>query len=248
MKTDSLKSLSGDLGLETDLWWLAMMMVGLMATFLAAFAYPGASLFWAWLAVVLRLSMAACLTQQPWGGVFRALLPFGLAVGAFSIFGDFLLVNWHERGQRIYPAGGGVLLSSPLYIPLFWACMVVEFGYAIFRIWSLLEKSLPGEGGLYLSMLLGAVLVALWTACTDFWAVKAGWWFYEPGVREVKDSCALYVVIGHFLIFVPFLPLFESYLACAGTRLYAALRHGMIYGVVIFLGYVAGHALVERRL
>jgi hypothetical protein len=78
--------------------------------------------------------------------------------------------------------------------------------------------------------------------------VKAGWWSYKPGVREVKESCALYVVIGHFLIFVPFLPVFGRYLSCPGTRLYAALRHGAVYGLIIFLAYVAGHALVERRL
>ncbi len=248
MNTDPLKKLADGLGLETDLWWLAMMMAGLLATFLAAFAYPGAAQFWVWFTVVLRLSMAVGISQQPWGGVFGQLLPFGLAVGAFSIFGDFLLVNWHERGQRVYPEGTGVLLASPLYVPLFWACLVVEYGYAILRLWGLLEKKLGGETGTYVAMLLGGVLVALWTACTDFWAVKAGWWTYKPGVREIKESCALYVVIGQFLIFVPFLHLFGRFLACPGTRLYSAVRHGAIYGLVIFLGYIAGHALVERRL
>jgi hypothetical protein len=248
MNVEPLKRLIADLGLETDLWWMAMMLVGFLAMFLGAFAYPGAALFWVWLAVMLRMAVAVGVSQQAFGTVFRALLPFALAVGACSIFGDFLLVHWHERGQRSYPAGTAVILASPLYMPLFWACSIVEFGYAILRIWGMLEKRGPGEPALYATMVLGGLLAAVWTACTDFWAVKAGLWAYEPGIAVVRGSCALYVVIGTFFIFFPFMPIFGRFMANPGTRLYAAVRAGLSYGGVIFVSYVAAHAIVERRL
>ena len=97
------------------------------------------------------------------------------------------------------------------------------------------------------TMVAGGFLAAVWTVCTEFWAVKAGWWRYEPGTAILGNACALYVVIGTFFIFVAFLPLFGRYLACPGTRMYAALRYGMILGGIIFLSYLASHFLVERR-
>jgi len=140
MKTEPLKELVAGLDLQTDLWWLAMILTGFLSTFLAAFGFPGAGSFFVWLAVLVRLAIVAGVSQQPYGAIFVRLLPFGLAAGLFAIFGDHMLVNWTERGQRVYPENTGVLLSSPLYIPLFWACLVIEFGYTIIRIYGLVAR------------------------------------------------------------------------------------------------------------
>jgi hypothetical protein len=180
--------------------------------------------------------------------VFAKLIPFGLAAGVFAIFGDHMLVNWSERGQRVYPEHTGVLLSSPLYIPLFWACLFVEFGYTIVRIYGMLSKAMSGDLPFYGAMLSGGLIAALWTACTDFWAVKAKWWSYQEGQVILGGACALYVVIATFFIFCAFLPAFLGYLNCAGTRLYASVRYGLIYGLVIFVAYVLAHLLVEHKI
>ncbi len=248
MRTEALKDLVAGLDLQTDLWWLAMMLSGFLATFLAAFGFPSAGTFFIYLAVLVRLSIAIGISQQPYGAVFGRLLPFALATGVFAIFGDHMLVNWSERGQRVYPDHSGVLLSSPLYLPLFWACLILEFGYAILRIYGLLAKNMAGDLAMYAAMITGGMIAALWTACTDFWAVKARWWAYQPGQVILGGACALYVVIATFLIFSLFLPLLLKYLTCPGSRVYAALRYGLIYGMVIFVSYVMAHLLVESKI
>jgi len=248
MKTDPLKELVAGLDLQTDLWWLAMILSGFLATFLAAFGFPTAGPFFIYLAVIVRLAIAAGVSQQSFGVVFKRLLPLGLATGVFALFGDYLLVNWRENGQRVYPEHSGVLLSSPIYLPLLWTCSVIEFGYVIVRIWGIVQTALPGEAATGVTIVSGGLIAAVWTACTDFWAVKAGWWSYQTGQWILGGSCALYVVIASFFIFCMFLPVLIRYLGCAGSRVYASIRFGAIMGVVIFVSYVAAHFLVERRI
>lgn len=248
MKTESLKGIVSGLDLQTDLWWLAMILTGFLSTFLAAFAFPQAGSFFVWLGVLVRLAIVAGVSQQPYGQVFVRLLQFALVGGVFAIFGDHMLVNWSERGQRVYPLHTGVLLSSPLYIPLLWSCLIIEFGYTIIRLYGLAAKHLTGDLPFYVAMLLGGLIAGLWTACTDFWAVKAGWWSYREGEVILGGACALYVVIATFFIFSAFLPIFLGYLSCAGSRLYAAIRYGLITGLVIFVSYVIAHLLVEHKI
>jgi len=250
MKTEPLKELVAGLDVQTDLWWLAMILSGFLSTFLAAFEFRGAGAFFIYLAVFIRIAIAAGISQQPFGAVFGKLLPLGLVAGLFSIFGDHMMVNWIEpdRGQRIYPEHTGVLLSSPIYIPLYWTCAVIEFGYMILRIWGLVSSLLAADAALGVTMIAGGILAAVWTACTDFWAVKAGWWSYRPGVAILGGACALYVVMSAFFVFAAFLPIFARYLACAGGRVYASVRYGAIFGTIIFLSYLASHLLVEKRL
>lgn len=248
MKTEPLKELVAGLDLQTDLWWLAMILSGFLATFLAAFGFPGAGTFFVYLAVLVRLAVAVGISQQPFGAIFGRLLPFGLVSGLFALFGDYLLVNWRENGQRFYPDHSGVLLSSPIYLPLLWTCSIVEFGYMIVRIWGLLAGIVPGEAATGITIVAGGLIAAVWTACTDFWAVKAGWWGYRSGKWILGGACALYLVIATFLVFCAFLPILVRYLSCPGSRLYSSIRYGMIFGGVIFLFYVAAHLLVENTV
>jgi hypothetical protein len=246
MKNAGLKEILAGLGLETDLWWLAMVLSGLMASFLAAFAFPEAGTFWAYLSVAARLATALCLAEQPWGGVFRRLLALGLSAGAFSIFADALLVGWKAGGQRVYPEGEALLLRSPAFVPLLWTCSIVEFGYAIVRLYGLAARRLSAEASLGLSMTTGGFLAAAWTVCTEFWAVKAGWWKYRPGYAILGEGCALYVVMAFFFIFFGFLPLFARYASSPRGPLEAAVRHGALLGGLIFASFLTAHYLVER--
>lgn len=244
MTNEKLRGLVAELDLQTDLWWLAMMLLGFMTSLLAAFTDGG--IFWAYLSVFVRLSMALGLSQQPWGGVFSKLLGLAVATGIFGVFGDYLLVSW-QGGQRKYDLGAAVILSSPLYVPLAWAALLVEFGYILVRLFGLTARKLPEEAAMGVTMVAGGLLAAVWTVCTEFWAVKAEWWRYESGTAILGGACALYVVIGMFFIFVAFLPIFGRYLACGGTRVYASLRYGIVMGGIIFLSFLAAHFLVERH-
>jgi hypothetical protein len=248
MNTDKLRELIRGFDLQTDLWWLATLLSGLMATVLAAIAFPDHGVFWAYATVMVRLAIVLCLAQQPWGAIFGQLLALGLATGAFEIFADYLMVNWGRggSGQRAYPSGSALLLASPVYVPLGWACAVADFGYPILRLYGAVTKRLTGDAGLGVTMVAAGFLAATLTACLEFLAVRAGWWSYTGGIL-LGESCPFYVVMGVFFAWFAFLPLFSRYVACAGTRTYAAIRFGAIYGGIIFLGFALAHFLIERR-
>jgi hypothetical protein len=244
MNVDKLKESASPLDLQTDLWWLVLLFTGLLSAVLGGIAFEGAGLFWVWFSVLFRGAIVLGLTQQPWGGIFGKLFWFGLVAGIFEIFADSLMVGW-QGGARVYP-GGGVLLDSPLYMPLFWACLVTEFGYAIVRIYGLVARRLTGEMGLGVAMALGGLIASISTAALEFLAVRAGWWSYQAGKSILGDSCALYVVLAQLFNFFFFLPLFARYLSCPGTRLYASLRYGIIFAGILFGSLWFSHFISER--
>jgi hypothetical protein len=245
MNQGKLQNLIDGLDLQTDLWWLATLLIGMLAAVLAAIAFPDGGIFWAYLSVFLRLAILIGLAQQPWGEVFTRLLSLGLVTGAFAIFGDYVLVQ--GEGRRLYPIGQARILESPVYIPIAWACSIVEFGYPMLRIHGLISKHLPAETAMGLTMATGGSLAALATMCVEFLAVRAGWWQYKGGYAILGDACALYVVMGTFFVFFSFLPLFARFVACPATLVYSAIRYGVIYGGVIFLSFISARFLVERH-
>ena len=240
-----VQELVDGLDLQTDLWWVATMFIGLMVAVLAAVAFPPFGSFWAWALVAVRFSMALCLAQQPWGAVFGRLLAFGLAAGCFAIFPDHLAATWGGGAARAYPEREVALLSSPLYVPLLWACSLTELGYASIRLHGLLQKHVHGELALGLSMTAASFIAAVLTASGEFLAVRAQWWSYQGGVL-LGDACPFYLVLGHFFAFFFFLPVFQRYLTSSGTRLYAAIRYGAVFAGILFLSYTLSHSLVER--
>ncbi len=243
MNVEKLKEVSCALDLQTDLWWLVMMFTGLLSAVLGGLAFEESGAFWVWLSVLFRLALVVGLMQQPWGAVFGTLFWFGLVAGVFEIFADSLLVGW-RAGGRVYP-GAAVLLDSPLYMPLFWALAITEFGYAIVRLYGLVSKPVSGEMGLGVTMVLGGGIAAVSTAAGEFLAVRAGWWSYQPGKSIIGDACALYVVLAQLFNFFLFLPLFARYLACPGTRVYAALRYGIIFSGILFVSLWFSHFVAE---
>ena len=249
MNTDTLRDLIRGFDLQSDLWWLATLLSGLMATVLAAIGFPDHGVFWAYATVMARLAIVLCLAQHPWGAIFGRLLALGLVTGLFEIFADYLMVNWPREasGQRGYSSGSALLLASPAYVPLGWACAMVDFGYPILRLYGAVSKRLTGDAGLGLAMMAGGFIGALVTACTEFLALKAGWWKYQGGILLGAEGCPFYVVMGVFFSWFAFLPLFSRFVSCAGTRVYAAIRFGAIYGGIIFLSFALAHFLVERR-
>lgn len=246
MSDARLTELAEEFDLQTDLWWVATMFLGLMVMVVAAIAFPAQGPFWAWVVVALRLSMILCLAQQPWGGVFARLLAFGLAVGAFSIFPDHLLTQAGNNARRAYLGTAPWVLSSPLFVPLLWTCATVEYGYAITRVWGLIRRNVKGELALGIAMTAGAFLAAVTTASAEFLAVRAGWWRYDgTSGALLGDSVSFHVVLGHFFAWFFFLPVFARYLRSPGTRTFAATRYGGVFAGIVFLSYLVADFLVR---
>lgn len=245
MNAEKLKELIAGFDLQTDLWWLAMLMLGLLAAVLGAFAFPQAGVFLVYLSVLIRLSVAISLTQYPWGAIFGKLLALGLVTGIFAIFSDFLeVVVFWKAGRLTYLSVDGKILASPPYVPLAWACMIVEFGYPILRLYGVVSKKWTGEMATNITMLAGGLLAALMAGSKEYLAIRAGAWRHEPGHAVIWNGLALYSVVAKFFVFSAFLRIFARYLESPLARPYAALRYGIIFGGVLFASTVLAYLLV----
>ncbi len=247
MNNGKLREALSELELQTDLWWLAMLLIGLACSVLAAWAFPDARPFWLYLGAFLRISMAAGLAQQDWGGIFRRLLPLGAVGAVFSIFADFLAVAGFEAGRKEYLTSDARILATPLYMPAVWTCAFVEMGYLMLRAYGIVSRRWSGQTALGLAMLGGGGVAAVMSACHDILAIKAGWWRYETRNAHavIGDAWPVYAGAGSFLLFGAFLLVFARYLACVQSRSFAALRFGIILGGAAFLGQALSYLVLE---
>ena len=223
---------------RTDLVWLAGNASGLGATFVAAYLMPSHGLFWAYATVASRLVLYGWSTRAQWGLLFRELLPLGLVAGFWELFADYFLVHWTRSGQLVYPTPDSVLLASPLYMPFAWACVIVEFGYLLLRLRAALQQT-------WIAALLGGMLAGSTIAIYEYFAFRAGWWYYRPAHTMLGKTCALYIPLGEFLMFAAFPYIFRR--ATDGDWVQRALKRGTLFGVTIGLAYAVGYAALEVR-
>lgn len=224
---------------RTDLVWIAGNASGLGATFVAAYLMPSHGLFWAYATVASRLLLYGWSARAQWGLVFRELLPLGLVAGFLELFADYFLVHWTGSGQLVYPTPDTVLLASPLYMPFAWACVIVEFGYLLLRLTAALRRT-------WVAALIGGTLAGSTIAIYEYFAFRAGWWYYKPAHVMLGKTCALYIPVGEFLMFATFPYIFRSTAGDADC-VQRALKRGALFGVTIGLAYVAGYAALEMR-
>ena len=176
------------------------MATGLLGSVLGAFAFPHFGDFWVYLTLATRLSIVIYIARQEWGEVFRKLLFLGLVLGVFSIFPDYMLVNWFNKGKLIYPTDvSTLLLVSPAYAMLGWTVRIVEFGYLVTRVYGILMKRWTGETGLGMAMVVGGVSSAILLGSREFLGAHAGWWTYADAhalIGEIPGLPGLLVVSG----------------------------------------------------
>jgi hypothetical protein len=68
------------------------------------------------------------------GEVLSDLFNLGLVAGIFEILVDYGLIHWITNGRLVYLTGNDViLLASPLWMPVAWACVIAELGYPAMR-------------------------------------------------------------------------------------------------------------------
>src|SRR5678815_5079940 len=147
-----------ELSLASDLVWLAAMSVGLGFTLLAAYLYP--SSFWAYAGLLIRASLylwsGEALADRG-GRVLRTLFWMGIVAGSFELIVDYGLVHGVRNGRLVYFGNDVVLLASPIWMPLAWACVIVEIGYPTLRLFGALRKRMTTPTAAIMASLVGAV-------------------------------------------------------------------------------------------
>ena len=119
-------------------------------------------------------------------------LLFGLLVGFTELTADAWLVAYTRTLD--YSIGGGPMVwRSPLWMPLAWEVVAVQFGYIGLRLWEHF-----GKAGLLMIALLGAINIPFY----EEMARRIQWWQYS-GCRMISFT-PWYIILGEFGIALAF--------------------------------------------
>jgi hypothetical protein len=161
------------------------------------------------------------------------LLLFGVVVGFTELAADAWLVDYTRTLD--YSIGGGPMIwRSPLWMPLAWEVVAVQFGYIGLRLWERFGKT-----GLLMIGLLGAVNIPFY----EEMARRIHWWQYS-GCRMISYT-PWYIILGEFGIAVAF-SLLARTLRRGSWRV--AFVSGVIGGASIFVCYVAAFLITDRLM
>jgi len=258
MSTSSLthpqfKRLLDEASPASDRIWLLALTIGIATTLIAAYFFPypasPSGKFWAYAGLLLRsgLYLSAKETLRGRGGelLYRLFL-LGLVAGSFELLVDWGLIHWVSRGQLVYLSGNDVvLLGSPVWMPLAWACVIVELGYPALRLFGLFERKMEGRNAAVLASLFVGLGAGVTVGFYEYFAFKAGWWKYLPARAMLGDFCALYIPLGEFFMFLFILPIAARALRESDRPLSAALAGGFRFALAIAGGYTAAYFLLE---
>jgi hypothetical protein len=160
-------------------------------------------------------------------------LLFGVVVGLTELAADAWLVDYTRTLD--YSVGGGPMIwRSPLWMPLAWEVVAVQFGYIGLR---LLERF--GKTGLLMIGLLGAINIPFY----EEMARRIHWWQYSS-CRMISFT-PWYIILGEFGIAVAFALLART-LRRGSWRV--AFASGVVGGALIFVCYVAAFLITDRLI
>ncbi|MHC1727275.1 MAG: hypothetical protein AB9866_14925 [Syntrophobacteraceae bacterium] len=243
----------GELSVRSDRVWIAALSVGLGSTLIAAYLFSfsptGKFLAFAGLSVRAILYFRAGAVLEGRGGeVLSDLFKLGLVAGIFEILVDWGLIHWISNGRLVYLNGkDGLLLASPLWMPVAWACVITELGYPAMRLFGWLKASMTTNRAAVIASLLTGLAAAVLVGFYEHLAYRANLWRYEKAHVMLGDSFALYIPVGEFLMFLAILPIGARVLSMNHRRQAAFLEGGAAFALAIALGYALAYFLLEVR-
>ena len=241
----------GQLSPASDAAWLAGTATGLGLTLVAAFLLPSAGKFWAYAGLGIRagLYLSATDTLRGRGGeTLSRLFRLGIVAGLFELLVDWGLIHWVPTGRLVYLTGNDVvLLSSPVWMPLAWACVIVEIGYPTVRLYGLWRSRWGGGPAAAAASLLCATGAGVTVGFYEYFAYRAGWWKYEPARWMLGEFCALYIPLGEVLMFLLVLPVAARAVGEEERGTAAAIGGGARFALAIAGGYGLAYLLLEAR-
>lgn len=240
-----------ELGRTSDLTWLLALTTGLVFTVIAAtlFAFTPSGNFWAYAGLFVRgsLYLRAGETLKGRGGeTLAGLFKLGLVAGLFEVLVDWALIHWVPNGRLVYLTGNDVvLLGSPIWMPLAWACVTVELGYPAVRLFSVFRRRMALRPAAVAASLVAAAGAGITVGFYEYFAYRANWWRYERAHAMVGDFCALYIPLGEFFMFLGILPIAARALVRTDRPVSDAIDGGARFAVCIALGYGLAYLLLE---
>jgi hypothetical protein len=160
-------------------------------------------------------------------------LLFGIVVGFAELPADAWLVDYTRTLD--YSIGGGPMIwRSPLWMPLAWEVVAVQFGFIGLRLW---ERF--GKVGLLMIALLGAINIPFY----EEMARRIHWWQYS-GCRMISFT-PWYIILGEFGIALAFALLART-LRRGSWRI--AIVSGVAGGFSIFACYAIAFWVTDELI
>ncbi len=160
-------------------------------------------------------------------------LLFGVVVGFAELAADAWLVDYTRTLD--YSIGGGPMIwRSPLWMPLAWEVVALQFGYIGLRLWKRFGKT-----GLLMIGLLGAINIPFY----EEMARRIHWWQYS-GCRMISYT-PLYIILGEFGIAVAFALLARTVRRDSWR---VAIVAGFAGGASIFVCYAAAFLITDQLI
>jgi len=138
-----------------------------------------------------------------------------------------------------------VLLASPVYMPVAWACVITELGYPAIRLFGLWRGRAGDRRAAVAASVLIGVSAAFTVGAYEYLAAAANWWRYERANAMLGGFCALFIPLGEFLMFLPILPIAARAVAEDDKRLGASIAAGALFAGCIAAGYLVAYLLLE---
>ncbi len=240
-----------ELSRSSDLVWLVAMSTGLGFTLIAAygFAFSPSGKFWAYASLFIRASLylwsGEALAGRG-GEMLARLFKIGLVAGTFELLVDWWLIHWVTNGRLVYLTGNDVvLLGSPVWMPLAWACVIVELGYPAVRLFGIFRQRISTRTAAVIASLISASAAGVTVGLYEYFAYRANWWRYERANAMIGDFCALYIPLGEFFMFLPALFIMARACSCDQRPLATTIAAGVQFAAAIAIGYAAAYLLLE---
>ncbi|HEY7476486.1 MAG TPA: hypothetical protein VH679_15805 [Vicinamibacterales bacterium] len=240
-----------ELSARSDRVWLLGLATGLSLTLVAAypFAHTPSGNFFAYAGLLIRGGLylwAGDALRGRGGETLVTLFRVGGVAGLLEILVDWALIHWVPTGKLVYLTGNDVVvLGSPLWMPLAWACVIVELTYPALRAFGLLRRRLARTTAAIVASVSTSVMAGVTIGFYEYFAYRADWWKYEPARVMIGDFCAVFIPLGEFFMFLPAIPIMARALAEPERRTAAAIESGGLFAVAIAVGYALAYLLLE---
>ena len=240
-----------ELSPASDRAWLVGMTTGLVLTVLAAFAPlpPSGGTACAYAGLLIRSALylwsGEALADR--GGIVLArLFRLGIVAGLFELCVDWGLVHGIANGRLDYlGANDVVLLASPIWMPVAWACVIVELGYPAVRLFGFLRRRIESRPAAVIASVAIGIGAGITVGFYEYFAYRAGWWKYAPAHAMIGRFCATFVPVGEAFMFLAILPVAGRALSRDDRPVASAIEGGVSFALAIAGGYALAYALLE---